>query len=157
MKAVLTNHRQSPRKVRLLADMIRGKKVNEAILVLNFTAKKSSGQMVKVLNSAIANAVVNHDADRANLFIKEVRINKGLIMKRFMPRARGRATPIRHRTSHIHIVLGELNKKLEAVMETSKKVKTTRKAVAKKDLVKKVTAPKTATKKAGAKKVATKK
>lgn len=140
MKAVLTNHRQSPRKVRLLADMVRGKKVTDALAVLNFTAKKSSGEMIKVINSAAANAVSNNEADRSNLFIKEIRINKGLVMKRFRPRARGRASAIRHRTSHIHVVLDELNKKdvvQPAGGEKPSETKTTRKAVAKKDVIKK--------------------
>jgi len=154
MKATLTNYRQSPRKVGLVADQIRGKKVSVALAILSFTDKKSSEQMIKVLNSAISNAINNNESNREDLFVKEIKIDKGLVIKRFRPRARGAAFPIRRRTSHINIILGEINNKLQSPKEdkvenTEKeakkaKIKTVEKKVAEK--TKKTVAKKTAKK-----------
>lgn len=110
MKANLINFRQPPRKVRLVADYLRGKSVKQALAELNFIGKKSSLPIRKLLSSAVANAENNFNKDKDNLFIKTIRVDKGLVMRRYLPRARGRATPLRHRTSHIAIELGELNK-----------------------------------------------
>jgi large subunit ribosomal protein L22 len=120
MKAVLRNYRQSPRKVRLVADYIRGKNALEAITELRFVTKRASEPIAKLIESALANAKENNsvsDEEQKNLFIKEIRVNEGFTLKRFMPRAMGRATTIRKRTSHVHIVLG----KKEEI--TSKKTK----------------------------------
>ncbi len=107
MKARLKNFRQPPRKVRLLADYLRGKSVKQALVELDFIGKKSSGPIKKLLSSAVANAENNFHKDTTGLFIKSIRIDKGLVMRRFMPRARGRATPLRHRTSHIAVELAD--------------------------------------------------
>lgn len=105
MKAELKNYRQSPRKVRLLADLVRGKKVPQALAILEFTDKRASGPFAKVIKSALANAV-NIGAKADTLKITKVVVDKGTTFKRFMPRARGSASPIRRRNSHITIELG---------------------------------------------------
>ena len=106
MKAELKNYRQSPRKVRLLADLVRGKKVNQALTVLAFTSKRASGPFAKVIKSAVANAVAK-GASAERLVIKSVAVNKGEVLRRFMPRARGSASPINRRSSHITVELAE--------------------------------------------------
>ena len=106
MKAILKNYRQSPRKVRLVADVVRGKKVTEAIAMLRFVDKRAAGPFAKVIESAIANAVqAGKQTDR--LFVKKVSVDKGTVLKRFMPRARGSASRINKRNSHISVELGE--------------------------------------------------
>ncbi|MEZ4104029.1 MAG: 50S ribosomal protein L22 [Candidatus Paceibacterota bacterium] len=106
MKAILKNYRQSPRKVRLVADVIRGKKVNDALATLRFVDKRAAGPFAKVVESAVANATqAGKSIDR--LFIKKVAVDKGTVLKRFMPRARGSASRINKRNSHISIELGE--------------------------------------------------
>ncbi len=105
MKAVLKNYRQSPRKVRLLADLVRGKKVAKALEVLSFTNKRAAEPVVKLINSAVANAK-QHGADVEKLFIKSIAVDKGIVLKRFMPRARGSAAQILKRASHISVELG---------------------------------------------------
>lgn len=106
MRALRKNYPQSPRKVRLVADMIRGKKVDEALAALEFTPKRSSEEVAKVLRSAIANAVAS-GKKRERLVIDTIAVDKGMVLRRFMPRARGAASPINRRTSHISIVLSE--------------------------------------------------
>ncbi len=106
MKAILKNYRQSPRKVRLVADVVRGKKVTDAIAMLRFVDKRAAGPFAKVIESAIANAIqAGKQVDR--LFVKKVSVDKGTVLKRFMPRARGSASRINKRNSHISIELGE--------------------------------------------------
>ncbi len=105
MKAVLKNYRQSPRKVRLLADLVRGKKVVKALEVLSFTNKRAAEPVVKLINSAVANAK-QHGADVEKLFVKSIAVDKGIVLKRFMPRARGSAAQILKRASHISVELG---------------------------------------------------
>lgn len=105
MKAVLKNYRQSPRKVRLIADLVRGKKVPKALAMLEFVDKRASGPFSKVIKSAVANAQQSgRTAD--TLTIKKVTVDKGVTSKRFMPRARGSASPINRRSSHITVELG---------------------------------------------------
>jgi len=99
--------RISPFKARLVADMIRGKPVEQALQILSFTPKASAPLLKKVLNSAVANAENKGDIDVDTLFIKSVLVDEGPTWKRFQPRAMGRASPIRKRTSHITIVLDE--------------------------------------------------
>lgn len=106
MKAVLKNYRQSPRKVRLLADLVRGKKVAEALNVLTFVNKRASEPFTKVIKSAVANATSQGKRVEA-LVIKKVVVDKGEVNRRFMPRARGSASPINRRSSHISVELGE--------------------------------------------------
>ncbi len=104
MKAHLTNYRQAPRKVRLVANLIKGKSVTVADLELKHLAKRAALPMEKLLASAVANAKVMGVAAE-NLSIKEVRVDKGLVMKRSMPRAFGRAAPIHKKSSHVTITL----------------------------------------------------
>ncbi|MGD0915595.1 MAG: 50S ribosomal protein L22 [Thermodesulfobacteriota bacterium] len=98
--------RIAPRKARLVADLIRGKKSEEALNLLSFTKKAAAKIIIKLLKSAVANATQKKmDVDR--LYVKQITVDQGPTMKRFQPRALGRATTIRKRTSHIHIVLDE--------------------------------------------------
>ncbi len=108
-KAIAKTVRIAPRKVRLVVDLIRGKNVGEAISILNFTPKAGSVVVLKALNSAIANAVHNYEMKVEELYIKEAVVNEGPTLKRFMPRAKGSASSIMKRTSHITIVVAERN------------------------------------------------
>jgi len=105
MKASLTNYKQSPRKVRLVADMIRGKSVSVARDSLVFLAKKSSPELGKLLDSAIANARMQ-GMNPDDLIVKTISVDKGSVIKRFMPKARGRAAGIRRTMSHVNLELG---------------------------------------------------
>lgn len=107
MKASLPNYRQPPRKVRLLARTLKGQSVNQALANLDFIGRKASGPIKKLINSAVANAKQNENRSAEGLYIKDIRIDKGIVMKRSMARAQGRSTPIRHRTSHIKVELAE--------------------------------------------------
>lgn len=107
MKALLKYHRQSPRKVRIVADLIRGKSVLEAKEVLSYTPKKATASLEQLLDSAISNAKENSDKNEKDLYIKKITVNKGFTMKRFIPKWRGTADPIRKFTSNIAIELGE--------------------------------------------------
>jgi large subunit ribosomal protein L22 len=106
-KAVLRTVRIAPRKVRLVIDLIRGKQVGEAVAILKHTPKTSSPVIEKLLNSAIANAEHNYDLDVNNLVVTQAYVNEGPTLKRFRPRAMGRASAINKRTSHITIVVAE--------------------------------------------------
>lgn len=99
--------RIAPRKVQLVIDLIRGKAVGEAISILRHTPKSASPVVEKLLNSAIANAEHNYEMDPNSLVISEVYVNPGPIMKRFRPRARGSASRINKRTSHITVVVSQ--------------------------------------------------
>lgn len=107
ISATLKTYRQSPRKVRLAADLIKGKSVPMALAQLKFLSKRASLPLEKLLNSAVANAEHNFGATRADLMVKDIRIDKGMVFRRSMPRARGSASPIRKRTSHITLTLGK--------------------------------------------------
>ena len=89
MKASIANYRQSPRKVRLVADLIKGKKVKDAELALSFLPKRAATPLLVLLRSAVANATQNSGIKVENLVVSDVRVDKGVTMKRFMPRARG--------------------------------------------------------------------
>ena len=106
-KAILRYARISSRKVKIVADLIRGKKVDEALAIVKFTPKASSELLEKLLKSAIANAENNHNMDSKNLYISEIYANQGPTLKRIRPAAKGSAVRIRKRTSHITIVLKE--------------------------------------------------
>jgi len=106
MRAVLRNYRQSPRKVRLIADLVRGKSVQNALASLRFVEKKAAESFAKVIKSAVANATAE-GKDTERLVIKKVAVDKGEVLKRMMPRARGSASPINRRSSHIMVELGE--------------------------------------------------
>lgn len=105
VKAIAKYIRISPRKVRLLMKEIRGKKVEEALNLLTFAPQKGAPILRKLINSAIANASQYPDIDVDNLFIKHVFADEGPTLKRFRPRAMGRATRIRRRTSHLTVIL----------------------------------------------------
>ena len=109
IKAVNKNFRSSPRKVSLVLDYIRGKKADIALRDLDFTRKKIALDVSKTVKSAIANAENNYQHDIDNLFIKEAYVGKSLVMKRFRPRAKGRASPIKKPFSRITIILSEKN------------------------------------------------
>ncbi len=111
-RALQRTTRQSPYKMRLVIDQIRGKDVNEALALLKFSKKHAAMQIAKVLQSAVANAErqardASEPLDVDTLFVKHAVINEGPKLKRFMPAAMGRATPIHKRTSHVEIIVAE--------------------------------------------------
>ena len=109
-KTAVAEHRYariSARKVKIVIDQIRGKSVKEAIAILKYTNKAAAPIVEKVVKSAIANAVNNHNMDGTRLVISEIYANQGPTMKRILPRAKGSADRIRKRTSHIKVVLKE--------------------------------------------------
>ncbi|OHA91661.1 MAG: 50S ribosomal protein L22 [Candidatus Zambryskibacteria bacterium RIFCSPHIGHO2_01_FULL_49_18] len=110
-KATLNTYRQSPRKVRLVADTVRGKKVSDALDLLAFIPKRAGEPLRKLIASAHANS-----GKEESLFIKEIKVDAGPTLYRRRPRSRGMANPIRKRTSHITVILSEANKakKLES-------------------------------------------
>lgn len=104
-KATAKYVRMSSTKLKPVADLVRGKKLNEALTILKFTSGKASLLVEKVVQSAAANAENNHDLNPDNLYISEITTNKGPVMKRWRAGAQGRASRINHRTSHISVVL----------------------------------------------------
>jgi large subunit ribosomal protein L22 len=131
MKATLQTYRQSPRKVRLLADLIRGKGIVIAKTNLQFADKRAAPIFLKLLNSAVANAVNNDGLKMEDLFVKEVSVNQGVTMKRMMPRARGSGARINKRTSHLAIVLAVKDGVTPKLAKTTAPAKTTKAKVAK--------------------------
>jgi large subunit ribosomal protein L22 len=119
MKAFLKNYRQAPRKGRLVATLLKGKSVAQAIAELDFLAKRAGLPIKKLLLSAVANAK-QMGIEAENLFIKELRVDKGIVMKRMMPAAMGTGHRINKRTSHVHILLAE---KVMPVKKTKKSKK----------------------------------
>lgn len=107
--AKLNDYRQSPRKVRLVANLIKGKKVEEAKSSLNFLVKRAAKPLSDLLDSAIANAEHNFNITADKLFVREFRVDEGVVLKRRMPRARGMAYPIKKRTSHVFIQLDTID------------------------------------------------
>jgi large subunit ribosomal protein L22 len=107
VKARLRFARIAPRKARLVADLVRGKRSEEALNILNFTKKAAAKILIKLLKSAIANATQKKTIDIDRLYVKQIMVDQGPTMKRYQSRALGRATTIRKRTSHIHIILDE--------------------------------------------------
>ena len=110
VKAKLSRLTVSPYKVRLLADQIRGKRVEEAIDILSFSKKSSASNVLKLLESAIANAENNNKLDIDTLEVKSIMVNQGMRLKRMRPRARGRADRIIKPTCHIEIILSDQEK-----------------------------------------------
>ena len=106
-KAVARYVRIAPRKARVVADLIRGKNVQEAQSILKFIPKKGSRIIAKVLNSAVANAQNNLDLDPSELYVVRAYVDEGPTLKRYHPRRMGQAFPILNRTSHITVVVGE--------------------------------------------------
>lgn len=110
--AKLNNCPTAPRKMRLVADLIRGKEIEEALQILRFNPKDAAVRLEKLLLSAIANwQMKNEDADveAAGLYIKELRVDEGGMLKRLRPRAQGRANQIKKRSNHVTLILGEKN------------------------------------------------
>ena len=107
VKAINKNVRTSPRKLALVLNYIKGKKADLAIRDLEFTRKKIAKEVSKTVKSAISNAENNNQYDIDNLFVKEAYVGKSLVMKRFRPRAKGRASPIKKPFSRITIILEE--------------------------------------------------
>ena len=106
-KAIAKYVRISPRKVKIVIDLIRGKSVREAEAILQYTPKAATEPVLKLLKSAVANAENNLELNRDDLYVAEVYANQGPTLMRYRPRARGRASRIRKRTSHITIVLDQ--------------------------------------------------
>lgn len=105
--AKLKHFRMSARKIRLVADLIRGLDVEQAASQLKFLGKRAARPVLKLLNSAVANAENDFKLQKNNLYISAIMVDSGPTLKRWLPRAHGRATPIRKRTSHITIILDE--------------------------------------------------
>ncbi len=118
IKASAKHVKMSPKKIRLVADLVRGLELGKARDILKFTNKKAVKPILKLIDSAVANAENNYELDKSNLFIKEIMVDEGLTMKRWMPRAYGRATRINKRMSHIRLILGEI--KDSGVVESKK-------------------------------------
>ena len=110
VKSKLSYLRISPRKVRLIADIIEKKKAEEAQAILGFTIKKGAGPLLKLLNSAIASAKNDFQMEPSNLYISKIIVDEGPKYKRWRARSRGMASPIQKKTSHVTIVLDEIVK-----------------------------------------------
>ena len=126
VKASLKHLRMSAQKVRLVIDVVRKMPVVAALDQLKFVNKKACLPVSKLIKSAIANAVNTYELDKNNLFIKEIRADEGVTLKRWMPRAHGRASAIRKRGCHINVTLGEIKesgKKEKKVVKTAEPVK----------------------------------
>ena len=154
-KAVTRVLRVSPQKLNLVADMIRGKKVDQALSDLEFSRKRIAQDVRKCVMSAVANAENNHQLDVNQLVVAEAYVGKNLVMKRFKPRARGRASMIMKPFSQITVIVREVDEGPEKAKSKSKKV--AKKAAAKKSAPKKAASDKAPGEKKPAKKVAAKK
>jgi large subunit ribosomal protein L22 len=106
-RAILRNYRMSPQKVRLVVDLVRGKRVNEALAILRYMPHKAAAEVSRVIKSAAANAENNFYMSPEDLVVKTIFVDGGPTMKRFMPRARGRADVIRKRSCHITVVVDD--------------------------------------------------
>ena len=107
VKASLKNAKIGDQKARIVADMVRGKMVNDAIRILTYDNKKPSMMIKKLVESAVANADQKEVIDVDNLYIKEIMVDKGPFLKRYQPRAQGRAFVIKKKSSHISLILDE--------------------------------------------------
>ena len=142
MKASLQNYRQSPRKVRLVGNLMKGKTISQAELELKALPKRAALPLLKLLQSAVANALAQGGVDKDALVVLTVRVDKGIVMKRFMPRAFGRASRVNKRSSHVFIELREKNadsKKADTEVAETPKAK---KVAVKKPAAKKAVATK---------------
>ncbi len=120
--AKLRHLRITPRKVRLVADLIRGKRAEESQNILNFTIKKAASPILKLLRSALANAKNSFQLDEANLYISKILVDEGQKYKRWRARARGSANQIQKKTSHVTIILDEIVKKAKKVKKLKPEV-----------------------------------
>ncbi|MGM9942740.1 MAG: 50S ribosomal protein L22 [Erysipelotrichaceae bacterium] len=107
VKAVAKNVRLTPRKVRLVLDLVRGKDVKEALAILKFTPRNTAPVVSKLIKSAVANATNNHQMNEEKLYVKTIYADEARVLKRWMPRARGSASQILKRSSHITVVVDE--------------------------------------------------
>lgn len=123
VKAKLSYLRIAPRKVRLVTALIKGKKVEKAQNILNFTTKKAAQPVLKLLNSALASAINTFQMQESNMYISKVLVNEGPKLKRWRARARGRAFAIQKKTSHITIILQEAKKATEKTRIKKRKTK----------------------------------
>ena len=114
--AKLSNYRQAPRKVRLIADLVRGKSATHALALLSMLPKRGSEPMAKLIKSAVNNA---KDVPAADLYISKIEVNGGVVFKRMMPRARGKGAQIKKRTSHITISLAKKLDSRNKIQESS--------------------------------------
>jgi len=130
--AKLNDYRQSPRKVRLVANLVKGKKIEEVRSTLAFLVKRASKPLADLIDSAVANASANFNIPAEQLYVKEFRVDQGVTLKRRMPRARGMAYPINKRTSHVFVQLDTIDN-----MPVKKGKKPAVKVVAEKKVVKK--------------------
>ncbi len=129
IKAELNRYRQAPRKVRLLADLVKGKPIEKALAEITFSGKRAAEPLKKLINSAVANAVHNHKLSPESLYVKNITVNGGQIMKRGMPRAFGRSFLIKKRTSKISVELGVKEEKKDDKKEVLKKKVISKKSV----------------------------
>ena len=136
MKAYLKNYRQSPRKVRVVANLIKGKSAERALLILDTTPKRATRQLKHLVQSAIANAKHKDGIAVDGLFIKEIRVDKGLTMHRYMPKAHGRATRFDKHASNVTLVLGSKPAPAKASEDTAPQAAPAKKAAAKKTATK---------------------
>ena len=140
MKATLSNYRQTPRKTRLVTDLVKGKSVSDALTMLKFLNKRAATPIAKLIASAAANAEKQGE-DARSLVVKNITVNKGLVRKTFMPRAFGRASGINHRMSHITVTLakgsGKPSKKARKAAVSAPKTEKVEKKPAKKTAKKK--------------------
>lgn len=126
VKASLNHLRMSPRKARLVIDVVRKMPVNAALDQLKFINKKATDPIACLVRSAVANGVNTYGLEADNLYIKEIRSDEGVMLKRWMPRAHGRATSIRKRGCHLNVILAEIKesgKKEKKVLKTADPVK----------------------------------
>ena len=107
VKAVAKNVRLTPRKVRLVLDLVRGKDVIEALAILKFTPRNTAPVVSKLIKSAVANATNNHQMNEEKLYVKTIYADEARVLKRWMPRAKGSASQILKRSSHITVVVDE--------------------------------------------------
>ncbi len=107
--ARLNDYRQSPRKVRLVANLVKGKKIEDVRNTLSFLVKRASKPLADLIDSAVANASHNFNIPADQLYVKEFRVDEGVVLKRRMPRARGMAYPINKRTSHVFVKLDTID------------------------------------------------
>lgn len=124
--ASLQNYRITPRKVRLVADMVRGKSIAVAKNILDNVSKKARHPISALIDSAVANASHNHKIEKDSLVVKEIRVDQGYVLKRSMPMSRGSAFPIKKRTSHISLILAPAPEK-KAKVAAPKKAATAKK------------------------------
>ena len=120
--AKLNYLRIAPRKTRLIADLIRGKSVQEAQAILNFVVKKSKDPLLKLLNQAVSNAQNDFQLEKENLYISKITVDEGPKLKRWRPRSRGQTYQIQKKTSHVVIVLDQIVEKAEKKQKKTKKI-----------------------------------